>query len=133
LTLLGLTIWLHYAPKEIFCRSHGRIQEDIPWAAPMSRITHRLEFRICALCPTTLLRWKRPFRWAASWRPHGRRQRPWWVERHSPRSSPSFPSVQTSMRTPDCHAPATRTATASPAAARLPCRALPARRTAPTV
>jgi transposase len=50
LTLLGLTIWLHYAPKEIFCRSHGRIQEDIPWAAPMSRITHRLEFRICALC-----------------------------------------------------------------------------------
>lgn len=50
LTLLGLKVLLWYAPKEIACPTHGRIQEEIPWAAPFSRITYRLEWRICALC-----------------------------------------------------------------------------------
>jgi transposase len=43
-------IVFHYAPKEIDCPTHGRVQEQIAWAAPYSRVTHRLEFRICALC-----------------------------------------------------------------------------------
>jgi transposase len=50
LTILGLRIILWYAPKEIQCARHGRSQEQIPWAAHRSRITYRLEFRICALC-----------------------------------------------------------------------------------
>ena len=50
LTVLGVRIVFHYAPKEIDCPTHGRVQEQIPWAAPHSRVTHRLEFRICALC-----------------------------------------------------------------------------------
>lgn len=48
-TILGLKVILWYAPKEINCPTHGRAQEEIPWAAPHSRITYRLEFLICAL------------------------------------------------------------------------------------
>ncbi len=50
LTLMGLKILLWYAPKEILCPTHGRVQEEIPWAPAYSRITYRLEWRICALC-----------------------------------------------------------------------------------
>ncbi len=50
LTLMGLKILLWYAPKEIHCPTHGRVQETIPWALAYSRITYRLEWRICALC-----------------------------------------------------------------------------------
>lgn len=35
---------LHYAPREIRCRTHGRIQEVIPWAAPNARVTYRFEY-----------------------------------------------------------------------------------------
>jgi transposase len=49
LTIFGTTIWLYYAPCEILCPTHGRLQENIPWASPQSRVTSRLEFRICAL------------------------------------------------------------------------------------
>ena len=49
LTLVGIRILLHYAPKEILCPTHGRRQEDIPWAACRARVTYRLEFRVCAL------------------------------------------------------------------------------------
>jgi len=48
-TVLGLKVILHYAPKEINCSTHGRGQEEIPWAAAHARITYRLEWRICAL------------------------------------------------------------------------------------
>jgi transposase len=48
--ILGLRVILWYAPKEIDCPTHGRIQEHIPWAIAYARITYRLEFRICALC-----------------------------------------------------------------------------------
>ena len=47
---MGMKILIWYAPKEICCPTHGRVQETIPWAEPYSRITHRLEWRICALC-----------------------------------------------------------------------------------
>ena len=50
LTLLGMKVLLWYAPKEIYCPTHGRAQEMIPWAPTYSRITYRLEWRICALC-----------------------------------------------------------------------------------
>ena len=49
--ILGMRILFHYAPKEIECPTHGRVQEEIPWAAAYSRVTYRLEYRICALCP----------------------------------------------------------------------------------
>jgi len=50
LTLIGMKVLLWYVPKEIYCQTHGRVQETIPWAAPWSRITYRLEWRICTLC-----------------------------------------------------------------------------------
>ncbi|MBA1444845.1 MAG: ISL3 family transposase [Gammaproteobacteria bacterium] len=50
LTLMGMKVLFWYAPKEIQCTTHGRVQEMIPWAPPYSRITYRLEWRICALC-----------------------------------------------------------------------------------
>ena len=50
LTLMGMKILLWYTPKEIQCPTHGRVQEAIPWAPAYSRITYRLEWRICALC-----------------------------------------------------------------------------------
>jgi transposase len=48
ITVFGIKILLHYAPKEIDCPTHGRIQEEIPWAAVRARVTYRLEYRICA-------------------------------------------------------------------------------------
>jgi len=48
-TVLGMKVVFHYAPKEIECPTHGRGQEEIPWAAPLARVTYRLEWRICAL------------------------------------------------------------------------------------
>ena len=50
LTLMGLKVLLCYAPKEILCPTHGRVQEEIPWAPAYSRITYRLEWRLCSLC-----------------------------------------------------------------------------------
>ena len=50
LTLMGMKVLLWYAPKEICCPTHGRVQETIPWAPAYSRITYRLEWRICSLC-----------------------------------------------------------------------------------
>lgn len=50
ITLIGLRVIFHYAPKEIECPTHGRLQEEIPWAAAHARSTYRLEYRICGLC-----------------------------------------------------------------------------------
>ena len=47
---MGLHIVLWYAPKEIQCPTHGRVQEEIPWAPASARISYRLEWRICTLC-----------------------------------------------------------------------------------
>ena len=48
--VMGLRIVLWYAPKEIQCPTHGRVQEEIPWAPASARVTYRLEWRLCALC-----------------------------------------------------------------------------------
>jgi transposase len=50
LTLMGLKVLFWYAPKEILCPTHARVQEAIPWADAYSRISYRLEWRLCALC-----------------------------------------------------------------------------------
>lgn len=47
-TIMSIKIIFWYSPKEIDCPTHGRIQEEIPWAAPLSRVTYRLEFLICS-------------------------------------------------------------------------------------
>jgi transposase len=40
----GWTVFFVYAPKEIQCPTHGRIQERIPWADTYARVTYRFEF-----------------------------------------------------------------------------------------
>lgn len=40
----GLTVFFHFTPREILCPTHGRVQEEIPWAAPHSQVTYRLEY-----------------------------------------------------------------------------------------
>ena len=48
--VLGLRLALWYAPKEIECPTHGRVQEEIPWGPAYARVTYRLEWRLCTLC-----------------------------------------------------------------------------------
>ena len=48
--VMGLRVVLWYAPKEIQCPTHGRMQEEIPGAPVYARVTYRLEWRLCALC-----------------------------------------------------------------------------------
>ena len=50
LTLSGLKVLFWYAPMEIECPTHVRMQETIPLAPTCSRITYRLEWRLCTLC-----------------------------------------------------------------------------------
>ena len=38
--VMGLRIVLWYAPKEVQCPTHGRVQEEIPWAPPYARVTY---------------------------------------------------------------------------------------------
>lgn len=40
----GITVWLHYQLKEIDCPTHGRVQEEIPWAAPKAQVSYRFEY-----------------------------------------------------------------------------------------
>ena len=42
----GWVVYLLYAPKEIECPTHGRVQEEIPWADAFARITYRLEYLV---------------------------------------------------------------------------------------
>jgi transposase len=47
-TILGRKVIFWYAPRVINCPTHGRVQEDIPWAAPHARATYRLEYLVCS-------------------------------------------------------------------------------------
>ena len=49
IVICGIPVFFHYSPKEIRCRTHGRVVEDIPWAASHSRVTYRLELSILSL------------------------------------------------------------------------------------
>lgn len=42
--------YFFYHPKEILCPTHGRVQENIPWAEAYARITYRLEYIILVYC-----------------------------------------------------------------------------------
>ena len=37
-----------YAPREIVCRTHGRTEEEIPWAARHARVSYRFEYAVAA-------------------------------------------------------------------------------------
>ena len=41
----GKEVFFTYRPREIECRVHGRLQEDIPWAAVNARVTYRFLIR----------------------------------------------------------------------------------------
>ncbi len=42
----GREVFFTYCPREIHCRVHGRVQEEIPWAASNARITYRFEYSL---------------------------------------------------------------------------------------
>ncbi|KPA14733.1 Transposase, IS204/IS1001/IS1096/IS1165, partial [Candidatus Magnetomorum sp. HK-1] len=42
----GFKVIFHYAPRIIKCKTHGHVQENIPWADPYAKATHRLEYQI---------------------------------------------------------------------------------------
>jgi len=46
----GRLLFLIYCPREIQCRKHGRIQENIPWAAANARVTYRFEYSLLSYC-----------------------------------------------------------------------------------
>ncbi len=50
LPVCGLLVFFVYCPREIICRTHGRVQEEIPWAAPNAHITYRLEHALLIYC-----------------------------------------------------------------------------------
>jgi transposase len=50
LPVCGWSVLFWYCPREIQCRRHGRIQEDIPWADPYARVTYRFEYVMLVYC-----------------------------------------------------------------------------------
>ena len=50
LPLGWVEVFFHYVPREILCRTHGRVQEEIPWARPHSRETPRFEYLVLRYC-----------------------------------------------------------------------------------
>jgi len=50
LPVCGCSIFFLYCPREILCPTHGRVQEDIPWADTYARITYRFEYAMLVYC-----------------------------------------------------------------------------------
>lgn len=48
--ICGWSVWFRYCPREIYCRTHGRAQEDIPWAGSYAHVTYRFEFVMLVYC-----------------------------------------------------------------------------------
>jgi transposase len=48
--IYGRAVNLWYCPREILCPTHGRVQEDIPWADRFARITYRFEYLLLVFC-----------------------------------------------------------------------------------
>lgn len=42
----GIEVYLIYHPREVYCPTHGRLQEEIPWAEALSRVTYRFEYAL---------------------------------------------------------------------------------------
>jgi transposase len=50
IAICGWSVFFWYHPREIQCRRHGRIQEDIPWADAYARVTYRFEYVLLVYC-----------------------------------------------------------------------------------
>ncbi|MDY6857593.1 MAG: ISL3 family transposase, partial [Thermodesulfobacteriota bacterium] len=50
LPVCGCCVLFWYRPREIQCPTHGRVQEDIPWAESYARITYRFEYAMLIYC-----------------------------------------------------------------------------------
>ena len=48
--ICGWSVFIWYHPREIHCATHGRIQEDIPWADAYTRVTYRFEYVMLVYC-----------------------------------------------------------------------------------
>jgi transposase len=46
----GWTVWLQHCPREIWCPTHGRVVEAIPWAGRFARVTYRFEYVMLKYC-----------------------------------------------------------------------------------
>ena len=46
----GWTVWLQHCPREIWCPTHGRVVEDIPWAGRYARVSYRFEYAMLKYC-----------------------------------------------------------------------------------
>ena len=46
----GWSVFFRYYPREIMCPTHGRVQEEIPWAETYARITYRFEYLMLVYC-----------------------------------------------------------------------------------
>ena len=46
----GWEVWLMYAPREILCQTHGRVEESLPWAERYARVTYRYEYVMLRYC-----------------------------------------------------------------------------------
>lgn len=52
LPVAGREVIVSYFPREVLCPTHGRTDEEIPWAASHARVTYRLEYAVLRLCQT---------------------------------------------------------------------------------
>ena len=50
LPICGWSVFFWYHPKEISCPTHGRVQEEIPWAESYARVTYRFEYIMLVYC-----------------------------------------------------------------------------------
>jgi transposase len=50
LPICGYIVMFLYQPKEIFCPTHGRVQEVIPWADAYAHVTYRFEYAMLTYC-----------------------------------------------------------------------------------
>ena len=50
LPICGWSVFFWYYPKEISCPTHGRVQEEIPWAESYARVTYRFEYIMLVYC-----------------------------------------------------------------------------------
>lgn len=46
----GWTVWLQHCPREIWCPTHGRVVEEIPWAEAFARVSYRFEYAMLRYC-----------------------------------------------------------------------------------
>lgn len=50
LVVCGWSVSFFYCPKEIWCPTHGRTQEAIPWADTYARVSYRFEYIMLVYC-----------------------------------------------------------------------------------